>query len=95
LPTYFWSGRFRRVPHNFTVPECLPAHLRVLWRCGNAVAIVEFGAGKKLLTPLRLVDDADMPNRNSQKRLSDVRYLMKKVETYAAARDLLRPGQAA
>ncbi|OWZ18978.1 hypothetical protein PHMEG_0006839 [Phytophthora megakarya] len=33
-------------------------------------------------------------NRNSQKRLSDARYLMKKIEAFATARDLLRSGQS-
>ncbi|EGZ21659.1 hypothetical protein PHYSODRAFT_421592, partial [Phytophthora sojae] len=71
LPTFFWAGRFRRVHPDFVFPECSAAHLWVLWRCGNV---------EKRLPPLRLLEGADMPNRNSQKRLSDTRYLMNKIE---------------
>ncbi|KAL3669978.1 hypothetical protein V7S43_005349 [Phytophthora oleae] len=34
-----------------------------------------------------------MPNRDNQKRLSDIRYLMKTIEAIAAERDLLSSSQ--
>ncbi|GMF32529.1 unnamed protein product [Phytophthora lilii] len=84
LPTFVWDGRFRRVPPDFALPECSVAHLWVLWRCGNA---------EKQYPPLYLLEGADMPNRNTQKRLSDARYLMKKIEALATAKNLLRRRQ--
>ncbi|POM59184.1 hypothetical protein PHPALM_32130 [Phytophthora palmivora] len=85
MPNFYWTGRFRRVPPDFALLKCLVAHLWTLWRCGNA---------EKQVPPLHLLETADLPNRNSQKRLSDVRYLMKKIEAYATARNLLRSRQS-
>ncbi|EEY58152.1 uncharacterized protein PITG_00767 [Phytophthora infestans T30-4] len=31
-PTFFWAGKFRRVPPDFVLPECSIAHLWVIWR---------------------------------------------------------------
>ncbi|ETO85829.1 hypothetical protein F444_00563 [Phytophthora nicotianae P1976] len=74
IPSFFWGGRFRRVPQEFQLPDCSVATLWVMWQCGNAT--------KKIL-PLRMLDGLDMPNRNMQKRLSDIRYLMSSVEAEA------------
>ncbi|ETL41182.1 hypothetical protein L916_07778 [Phytophthora nicotianae] len=82
--TFFWAGRFRRVPSDFVLPTRCVANLWVLWRCGNA---------EKQLPPLCMLDGVDMPNRNSQKRLSDARYLMKRLEAIGTARNLLRRRQ--
>eukprot|EP00644_Phytophthora_capsici_P006645 jgi/Phyca11/118431/e_gw1.36.382.1 len=73
-PTFFWNGKFRRVPPDFELPDCSVAMLWVLWQCGNA---------SKKTPPLRMLDGRDMPNRNLQKRLSDARYLMRMVEDEA------------
>ncbi|ETO62281.1 hypothetical protein F444_19805 [Phytophthora nicotianae P1976] len=70
-PCFFWDGRFRRVPADFKLCECSVEKLWVLWQCGNT---------SKNIPPLRVLDGRDMPTRNLQKRLSDVRYLMSIVE---------------
>ncbi|ETM97880.1 hypothetical protein PPTG_19954 [Phytophthora nicotianae INRA-310] len=82
--TFFCAGRFRRVPSDFVLPECSVANLWDLWRCGNA---------EKQLPPLCMLDGVDMPNSNSQKRLSDARYLMKNLEAIGTTRNLLRRRQ--
>ncbi|ETP24222.1 hypothetical protein F441_02737 [Phytophthora nicotianae CJ01A1] len=74
IPSFFWGGRFRRVPQEFQLPDCSVATLWVMWQCGNAT---------KKIPPLRMLDGLDMPNRNMQKRLSDIRYLMSSVEAEA------------
>ncbi|ETP31505.1 hypothetical protein F442_19625 [Phytophthora nicotianae P10297] len=73
-PCFFWDGRFRRVPADFKLCECSVEKLWVLWQCGNT---------SKNIPPLRVLDGRDMPTRNLQKRLSDVRYLMSIVEDRA------------
>ncbi|GMF12187.1 unnamed protein product [Phytophthora lilii] len=35
-PAFFWNGKFRRVPPDFELPDCLVAMLWILWQCGNA-----------------------------------------------------------
>ncbi|EEY54162.1 uncharacterized protein PITG_19680 [Phytophthora infestans T30-4] len=32
---HYWSGKFRRVPADFTIPDCSVRHVWVLWMCGN------------------------------------------------------------
>ncbi|POM68973.1 Hypothetical protein PHPALM_14796 [Phytophthora palmivora] len=66
------------------VGNCSVADLWVLWCCGHA---------EKKIPPLDLLEGADMPNRDNQKRLSDIRYLMKKIEAIAAERNLLSSSQ--
>eukprot|EP00644_Phytophthora_capsici_P013252 jgi/Phyca11/100851/e_gw1.5.944.1 len=61
-PSFFWNGRFRRVPADFKLCQCSVQNLWVLWQCGNA---------SKKIPPLRALDGHDMPTRNLQKRLSD------------------------
>eukprot|EP00644_Phytophthora_capsici_P009352 jgi/Phyca11/107300/e_gw1.13.352.1 len=67
IPSFFWGGRFHRVPQEFQLPDCSVATLWIMWQCGNAT---------KKIPPLRMLDGLDMPNRNIQKRLSGIRNLM-------------------
>ncbi|OWY90778.1 hypothetical protein PHMEG_00040942 [Phytophthora megakarya] len=43
---------------------------------------------------LHLLETAALPNRHSQRRLSDARYVINKFEAFATARNLLRPRQS-
>eukprot|EP00644_Phytophthora_capsici_P011208 jgi/Phyca11/110442/e_gw1.18.246.1 len=54
IPSFFWGGRFRRVPQEFQLPDCSVATLWIKWQCGNAT---------KKIPPLRMLDGLDMPNR--------------------------------
>ncbi|ETI50603.1 hypothetical protein F443_05885 [Phytophthora nicotianae P1569] len=47
-----------------------------------------------MVPPLCRVDGRDMPNRKQQKRLSELRYLMTKIENNATSKNLLRGGQS-
>ncbi|OWY97108.1 hypothetical protein PHMEG_00032447, partial [Phytophthora megakarya] len=78
---HFWGGKFRRVPVDFSIPDCSVRHMWVLWVCGNRA---------KHIPPLRLLDGRDMPNRKMQKRLSQLRFLMAKLEKDAKSKNLLR-----
>ena len=68
---YLWGGRFRRVPQDFTFPECSIQQLWHFWLKGDE---------KKKIPPYRSLNGKDMPSRNLQKRLCDVRFLMKAIE---------------
>ncbi|POM69538.1 Hypothetical protein PHPALM_14174 [Phytophthora palmivora] len=59
---------------------------RICGSCGAADIL-------KKIPPLHLLEGADMPNRDNQKRLSDIRYPMKKIEAIAAERNLLSSSQ--
>ncbi|ETP46520.1 hypothetical protein F442_07246 [Phytophthora nicotianae P10297] len=50
IPSFFWGGRFRRVPQEFQLPDCSVATLWVMWQCGNAT---------KKIPPLRMLDGLD------------------------------------
>ncbi|ETI38355.1 hypothetical protein F443_15859 [Phytophthora nicotianae P1569] len=79
--THFWGGRFRRVPAGFHVPDCSIRQAWILWRCGNEA---------KRWPPFRLLDGRDVPDRNQQRRLSDLRFVMKKLEHDATSKNLLQ-----
>ncbi|OWZ10941.1 hypothetical protein PHMEG_00016105, partial [Phytophthora megakarya] len=81
---HFWGGQFRRVPTDFQVPDCSTRQAWILWRCGNGV---------KQWPPFRLLDGRDMPDRKQQMRLSDLRFVMKKLEFDAASKNLLQHSQ--
>ncbi|KAF4135749.1 hypothetical protein GN958_ATG15073 [Phytophthora infestans] len=74
-----WSGKFRRIPANFTIPDCSVRHVWVLWMCGNK---------SKQIPPLRRLDGRDMPNRKMQKRLSQLRFVVLKIEKDATSKEL-------
>ncbi|ETP04499.1 hypothetical protein F441_18742 [Phytophthora nicotianae CJ01A1] len=79
--THFWGGRFRRVPAGFHVPDCSIRQAWILWRCGNEA---------KRWPPFRLLDGRDVPDRKQQRRLSDLRFVMKKLEHDATSKNLLQ-----
>ncbi|ETI34606.1 hypothetical protein F443_18931, partial [Phytophthora nicotianae P1569] len=79
--THFWGGRFRRVPAGFHVPDCSIRQAWLLWRCGNEA---------KRWPPFRLLDGRDVPDRKQQRRLSDLRFVMKKLEHDATSKNLLQ-----
>jgi hypothetical protein len=56
---------------DFVFPDASARRMWILWRCGNPAA---------KLPPFKLLESHDMPTRNCQKRLSDVRCLMNKIE---------------
>ncbi|KAF1323390.1 hypothetical protein FI667_g10578, partial [Globisporangium splendens] len=68
---FFWGGKYRRAPEDFVFPDASARGMWILWRCGNPAA---------KLPPFKLFESQDMPTRNCQKRLSDARYLMNKIE---------------
>ncbi|KUG01696.1 hypothetical protein AM587_10003041 [Phytophthora nicotianae] len=76
---HFWGGRFRRVPAGFHVPDC--STVWILWRCGNEA---------KRWPLFRLLDGRDVPDRKQQRRLSDLRFVMKKLEHDATSKNLLQ-----
>jgi hypothetical protein len=77
---YEWGGRFRRLPHDFSLGDGTVRHFWVQWVCGSA---------SMQLPPLRFVQSSDISNRNTKKRFSDLRFLMAKLETAARAKSLL------
>ncbi|KAE8902325.1 hypothetical protein PF003_g14132 [Phytophthora fragariae] len=80
-PCHYWGGKFRRVPTEFDIPDCSVRHVWLLWLCGNKA---------KQVPPLRLLDGHDMPSRKLQKRLSQLRYVMRKIESCATSKGLLQ-----
>ncbi|EGZ13894.1 hypothetical protein PHYSODRAFT_514573, partial [Phytophthora sojae] len=82
---HFWGGKFRRVPADFGIPDCSVRHAWVLWMCGNKA---------KQVPPLRILVGRDMPSRILQKSLSQLRFLMRKIENDAASKNLLQLGQS-
>ncbi|KAJ0397776.1 hypothetical protein ATCC90586_005612 [Pythium insidiosum] len=75
---YEWGGRFRRVPEHFQLLDGTPRQLWVLWTCGST---------KPLLPHIRFVQPCDMGSTNARKRLSDLAFLMRRLED-AARHDL-------
>ncbi|KAE9341166.1 hypothetical protein PF008_g10753 [Phytophthora fragariae] len=80
-PCHYWGGKFRRVPTEYDIPDCSVRHVWLLWLCGNKA---------KQVPPLRLLDGHDMPSRKLQKRLSQLRYVMRKIESCATSKGLLQ-----
>ncbi|KAJ0392471.1 hypothetical protein P43SY_004345 [Pythium insidiosum] len=75
---YEWGGRFRRVPEHFQLLDGTPRQLWVLWTCGST---------KPQLPHIRFVQPCDMGSTNARKRLSDLAFLMRRLED-AARHDL-------
>ncbi len=67
-----WNGKLHRVPETFKLPAGTPEHCFNVWMLGDA----EHG-----YPPLRLLEPNDMPTKNDQKRLSDLRFLMKLLQS--------------
>jgi hypothetical protein len=68
---HHWGGLLRPVPDTFTFPVCSALAAFQLYCSGNA---------ELQYPPLRILTPADMPTRDSRKRLSDYRFLMRKLE---------------
>lgn len=68
---YTWGGNLRRVPQDFDLPRvpCLTAWQ--FWCCGNPA---------RGYPPFRTLTPTDMPTTNMRKRLSELRFLMKRIE---------------
>ncbi|POM65190.1 Hypothetical protein PHPALM_19137 [Phytophthora palmivora] len=81
---HFWGGKFRRVQSDFAIPDCSVRQMWLLWVCGNK---------SKQIPPLRQLDGRDMPSRKLRKRLSQLRYVMSKIEKAAASKNLLHDSQ--
>jgi hypothetical protein len=69
---HLWNGKLHRVPHTFKLPAGTPEHCFSVWMLGDA----EHG-----YPPVRLLEPNDMPSKNDQKRLSDIRFLMRLLQT--------------
>ncbi|OWZ00656.1 hypothetical protein PHMEG_00028108, partial [Phytophthora megakarya] len=78
------KGEFRRVQSDFAIPDCSVRQMWLLWVYGNKT---------KQIPPLRQLDGRDMPSRKLQKRLSQLRYVMSKIEKAAASKNLLHDSQ--
>lgn len=71
---HFWGGRYRRLPEDFLFPDCGVLPMWQLWMCGNEA---------QSWPPLRHVDGGDLKTLDTRKRLSDLKYLMKKIQNEA------------
>jgi hypothetical protein len=69
--SYFWGGRFHLFPETFTLPKGTVLNAWQHWCCGNAA----IGT-----MPLYKLHPQDVMSKNARKRLSDYRFLMKKLE---------------
>jgi hypothetical protein len=73
---YSWGGALHPVPETFELPSVSCRDAWHLWIQGDA---------SKQYPPFRKLKPIDMPASNARKRLSDLRYLMQKVERHAVA----------
>lgn len=71
LRLHFWQGKYRRVPQDFSFPDCGVLIMWQLWMCGNET---------KEWPPFRWLDTSDLSTKNLKKRYSDLCYLMKGIE---------------
>lgn len=78
------NGAMRRVPQDFKFPSCSILQLWQLWCLGDS---------EKKLPPFRLLEAKDMVNRTLQKRLNDVKFLLKKIENKAKILGISLPVQ--
>ena len=71
---YFWGGKYRRLPEDFSFPDCGPGNLFQLWVCGNK---------NEGWPPMRLVEATDVKTKDQKKRLCDARFLMRRIDEKA------------
>lgn len=69
---YTWGGEFRRAPENFQFLDGGPRQLWVQWM---------YGVETSRVCPYRHLKPSDLSNKNTRKRLCDVRFLMSRLET--------------
>lgn len=77
--SYTWGGKFRKLPEKFTFPSCTVRNLWILWLFGN----VEQG-----IPPYKNLQGSDLPNKNDSKKLSEMRFLLKKLVLEAQRQEL-------
>jgi hypothetical protein len=75
---HLWEGKMHRVPQDFAFPAVSALTAWQLWCCGNA---------ENHWPPFRSLEPSDMGTRNLRKRLSDLRFLMRKIEQLVKAVD--------
>lgn len=75
---YCWSGKFHLVPADFELPTTVSVqNAFILWASGN----VSLG-----YPPFRMLGPDDMPTANMRKRFSDLKQLMRMLESEAERR---------
>ena len=79
-PAYTWRGKLRRVPENFAFPKGNIATVWMLWCLGDQ---------RRGYPPYRRLRPGDMSTRNKQRRLLELKRLMRLIEA------LLTPDQRA
>lgn len=73
FPLYNHRGRFRRVPADFVFSSGTPRHVFLLWYHGNP---------RQGVPPYRQLEPIDLVSSNQKKRLSDLRFLMGRMEEH-------------
>lgn len=76
---YPWGGRAHLLPENFRFKLATVKEMWVAWLCPNV---------DERIPALRNVPQSDVADKNTRNRLSDLRFLMRKVESAAAERGL-------
>lgn len=71
-----WDGGLHLVPQDFDFPQVSVQEMWRIWINGDA---------HRSYPPLRRLIPNDMPSKKLRKRLSDLRYLMKRIESAAVA----------
>ena len=69
-----WAGGLHLLPEQFELPKVRVKDMWHLWL---------FGENTKVLPPFKRLQPADFSTKNKRKRLSDLRYLMKRIEARA------------
>jgi hypothetical protein len=71
---FFYNNKFWRVPQEFSFPDCNTSTLWQLWNEGN---------DNRRIPPYKTLKAKDLPLKNLSKRLSDIKFLMSKIENKA------------
>ncbi|TMW57620.1 hypothetical protein Poli38472_003545 [Pythium oligandrum] len=69
---YLWGNAWHDVPEDFEIPRSSLPEIWRLWCRGDPV---------KGYKPLRQLETSDVPTKNTRKRLSDLRFLMRHIES--------------
>jgi hypothetical protein len=83
---FHYSGRFHRLPSNFSLPKGGVLAAWQLWLCGDR---------RKNIVPLACLGTKDMPTRNMAKRFSDLALLCRTIQKICVIRGgmILQPNE--
>ena len=70
-PSYVWGGQFHQLPEDFRLPKGTPQTALSFWCLGSPSAGIP---------PLRLVNPSDFSRKQSRRRFSDFKFLVKAME---------------